>query len=41
MPQHVNLNLFLYADDSCLTFQHKEVEQIEKVLNNDFKNICD
>ena len=22
-------------------FHHKEVEEIEKVLNNDFKNICD
>ena len=21
-------------------FHHKEVEEIEKVLNNDFKNIC-
>ena len=41
MPQAVNSNLFLYADDSCLMFQHKEVEEIEKVLNNDFENICD
>ena len=22
-------------------FQHKEVEEIERVLNNDFENICD
>ena len=41
MPQAVNSNLFLYADDSCLMCQHKEVEEIEKVLNNDFENICD
>ena len=41
MLQAVNSNLFLYADDSCLMFQHKEVEEIEKVLNNDFENICD
>ena len=41
MHQAVNPNLFLYADDSCLMFQHKEVEEIEKVLNNDFENICD
>ena len=41
MPQAVNSNLFSYADDSCLMFQHKEVEEIEKVLNNDFENICD
>ena len=31
-----NSNLLLYADDSCLIFQHKEVEQIEKVINHDF-----
>ena len=41
MPQAVNSNLLLYADDSCLMFQHKDVEEIEKVLNNDFENICD
>ena len=41
IPQAVNSNLFLYADDSCLMFQHKEVEKIERVLNNDFENICD
>ena len=22
-------------------FQHKDVEEIEKVLNNDFENVCD
>ena len=40
IPQAVNSNLFLYADDSCLMFQYKEVEEIEqlRVLNND---ICD
>ena len=38
MPQAVNSNLLLYADDSCLMFQHKEVEEIERVLKND---ICD
>ena len=41
MPQAVNSNLLLYAHDSCLMFQHEEVEEIEKVLNNDFENICD
>ena len=24
-----------------LMFQHKEVEEIERVLNNDIENICD
>ena len=40
MPQVVISNLFLYADDSCLMFQHEKVEEIEKLLNNDFENIC-
>ena len=39
MPQAVNSNLFLYADDSCLIFQHKDVEEIKKVLDNEFENI--
>ena len=30
-----------FADDSCLMFQHKGVEEIEKVLSNDCANICD
>ena len=38
MPQAVNSNLFLYADDSCLMFQHKEVEEIDRVLNSDFED---
>ena len=41
MPQAVNQNFFLYANDSCLIFQHKDVQEIEKVLNNDSENICD
>ena len=41
MPQAVNSNLFLYADDSCIMFQHKDVEEIWKILNNDFEIICD
>ena len=36
MPQAVNSNLLLYADDSCLMLQHKDFEEIGKVLNNDF-----
>ena len=41
MPQAVNSNLLLYADDSCIMFQRKEVEEIEKVLNNAVENISD
>ena len=41
MPQAVKSNLFLYADDSCLMYQHRDVNEIEKQLNNNFKNVCD
>ena len=40
MSQAVKSNLFLYDEDWCLMFQHKEVEEIEKVIKNDFENIC-
>ena len=41
MPQAVESTLLLYADDSCILYQHKEVDEIEKQLNKDFENICD
>ena len=41
MPQAVNCELLLYADDSCLLFQHKEVKAIEKQLTEDFSSICE
>ena len=41
MPQAVKSNLFLYADDSCLVFQGKNIIEIEKQLNRYFTNICD
>ena len=41
MSQAVKCNLFLYADDSCLVCQHKDINGIEKQLNKDFKSICD
>ena len=41
MPQSVECDLFLYADDSCLVFQHKDLNIIEKQLNKDFANLCD
>ena len=40
MPMAVKCNLFLYADDTCLVFQSKNVKDIEKQLNEDFANIC-
>ena len=39
--QALECDLYLYADDSCLLFQHKNVTEIKKQLTKDFNNICD
>ena len=41
MPQAVKSNLLMYADDLCLMYQPKDISKIDKILNKDFKNICD
>ena len=41
MSQAVECNLYLYADDSCLLFQHTNVTEIKKHLTKDFSKICD
>ena len=41
MSQVVECDLYLYADDSWLLFQHKNVTEIKKQLTKDFSNICD
>ena len=41
MSQAVKFNHLLYADDTCLVCQHKDINEIEKQLNKDFENICD
>ena len=41
MPQALSCDLLLYADDSCLIFQHKNVKEIKKVLNQNFSDLCD
>ena len=33
--------MFLYADDSCLMYQYRDVNEIEKQLNKDFENVWD
>ena len=38
MLQTVTSTLLLYADDLCIPYQHKDVVQIEKGLNEDFEN---
>ena len=41
VSQAVKCNLFLYADDTCLFCQHKDINEIEKQLNKDFESVCD
>ena len=41
MSMAVKCNFLLYADDTYLVFQSKNVKDIEKQLNEDFANICD
>ena len=41
MQQAVKPTLFLYADDSRILYQQKEVDEIENQLKKDFENICD
>ena len=41
IPQAVKCNLFLFAYDTCLVCQHKDINEIEKQLNKDFESICD
>ena len=41
MRQAAKSNLLVYSDDSCLMYQHKDIAMIEKILNEDFENICD
>ena len=41
MVQAVNCHLLLYADDTGLIFQHKDINIIEHQLNRNFSNVCD
>ena len=43
IPQAVDCELYivLYADDTCLLFQHKDLERIKEELTKNFSNICD
>ena len=39
--QAVDCDLFLYADDSCLVYQLKDVQERERNLNKNFLEVCD
>ena len=41
ISQAAKCNLSLYADDTCLVCQHKDIHEIEKQLNIDFESLCD
>ena len=41
MSQAVECDLCLYADDTWLVLQHKNVTEIKKHLTKDFSNSCD
>ena len=41
MPQTVRCGLFLYVDDTCLTFQHENVKDIKDQLNLISSSLCD
>ena len=42
LPQAVSdCDVRLYADDTCISFTHKNISEIEAKLNSDFNNLCD
>ena len=41
MLQAVDCELLLYADDTCLIFQHKDIAEIELALNKNFSMLFD
>ena len=41
MPQAVECELLLYADDTCLIFQHNCIVEIESALNKNISMLCD
>ena len=41
MPQAVNSELLLYAEDTCLIYRGKNIQRIEEQLNSDFTSLCE
>ena len=41
MPQAVDCDLFLYTDETCLLFQHTDLEWIKEELTENLSNIRD
>ena len=40
IPQAVDCELFLYADDSCLLYQHRDFKAFDTKLNKKFSSAC-
>ena len=41
LPHAVVSDSLLYADDTCIVFQHKRKIEIEKQVIRDFSSVCD
>ena len=41
MPGAIGCKMLLYADDTCLVFQAKDLDSISKKLNTEFNKLCD
>ena len=41
MPQAVDSEILLYADDTCLVFQYRNIKTMEEHLNRDFSTLVD
>ena len=41
MPQAIDSELLLYADDICLVFQHRNIKTIDEHLRRDFLTLVD
>ena len=41
LPQSLSdAGYYLYADDTCIFYQHEDVKKIENVLNKEFSSLC-
>ena len=42
LPQSLNeTGSYLYADDTCIFYQHKDIKEIERILNKEFSSLCE
>ena len=41
MPGAISCEMLLYANDTCLVFQAKDLDYISKKLNSEFNKLCD